>query len=160
MKSIFIAGLLLTGQATDGDGYQPAVWLSNQRVLACSPKTLEASDSLVLKLGPGHGRELAIRRVSDNAWYFLVVWLPPEGEPQLMSPEDFALATHVEIPASFKGRASVDDPLGPIFSRPGAYETYVSDTLESEEGGYVCSFKYIGMSPNNSFKPSPHQGGA
>ena len=160
MKSIFLVGLLLSGQATDGDGYEPAVWLSNQRVLDCSPQTIKATSSLVLALGPGHGRELAVRRVSDNAWYFLVVGLPPEGEPQLMAPEDFSEATRVVIPASFKARSSAEGPLEPIFSRPGAYEAYVSDNLESEEGGYVCRFKYMGMSPNNSFKPTPLRGAA
>jgi hypothetical protein len=77
-----------------------------------------------------------------------------------MTPEEFASASHVEVPASCKGRASVDGPLERIFSRAGPYEAYVSDNLESEEGGYVCSFKYIGMSPNNSFKPNPLRGSA
>ena len=159
MKSILFAALLTTSSAA-ADGYEPAVWSSNPRMLACSPDTLRASQPLVLSLGAGHGRELAIRRVSDNSWYFLVVGSPPEGEPQLMTPGEFASVARAEVPASFKGRASVDGPLERIFSRAGSYEAYVSDSLESEEGGYVCSFKYIGMSPNNSFKPSPHQGGA
>jgi hypothetical protein len=147
MKSIFLAVLLISSQADANDSYQPSIWSSNQRVLACSPEILQTSQALVLALGPGHGRELAIRRVSDNSWYFLVVDLPLEGELQLMTPDDFALATRVEIPTSFTGRTSVDGPLGRIFSRPGAYEAYVSDNLESEEGGYVCSFRYIGMRP-------------
>ena len=159
MKSIFFAALLTTSAAA-ADGYEPAVWSSNPRVLACSSDTLQASQPLVLSLGLGHGRELAIRRVSDNSWYFLVVGSPPDGEPQLMTPEEFSSASHVEVPASFKGRASVDGPLGRIFSRAGPYEAYVSDNLESEEGGYVCSFKYIGMSPNRSFKPNPLRGSA
>ena len=159
MKSIFVAALLTTSPAAT-DGYEPAVWSSDPRILACSPDTLQASQPLVLSLGLGHGRELAIRRVSDDSWYFLVVGSPPDGEPQLMTPEEFASASHVEVPASFKGRASVDGPLGRIFSRAGAYEAYVSDNLESEEGGYMCSFKYIGMSPNNSFKPNPLRGSA
>ena len=154
MKGIFLAGLLFSGQATDGDGDEPAAWLSNQRVLDCSPQTIKAADSLVLALGPGHGRELAIRRVSDNAWYFLVVGLPPEDDPQLMSQEEFSAATRVVIPASFKARSSAEGPLEPILSRHGMYEVYVSDNLESEDGGYVCSFKYMGMSPNNSLKPT------
>jgi hypothetical protein len=77
-----------------------------------------------------------------------------------MTPGEFASASRVEVPASFKGRASVNGPLERIFSRAGSYEAYVSDNLESEEGGYVCSFKYIGMSPNNSFKPNPLRGSA
>ena len=160
MKSIFFAVLLISSAAAASDGYEPAVWSSNSRILACSPATLQSNQTLVLTLGPGHGRELAIRRVSDNSWYFLVVGSPPEGEPQLMAPEDFALATRVEVPLSSKGRASVDSPLALIFSRPGSYEAYTSDNLESEEGGYVCRFTYTGVSPNNSFKPNPLRGSA
>ena len=160
MKGIFLVGLLFSSQATDGDGYEPAVRLSNQRVLDCSPQTIKAADSLVLALGSGHVRELAIRRVSDNAWYFLVVGLPPEDEPQLMSPEEFSAVTRVVIPVSFKARSSAEGPLEPILSRPGAHEAYVSDNLESEDGGYVCRFEYMGMSPNNSFKPTPLRGAA
>ena len=159
MKSIFFAALLTTSPVA-ADGYEPAVWSSNPRILACTPGTLRASQSLVLSLGAGHGRELAIRRVSDNSWYFLVVGSPPEGEPQLMTPGEFASASRTEVPASFQGRASVDGPLERIFSRTGTYEAYVSDNLESEDGGYMCSFKYIGMSPNNSFKPNPLRGSA
>jgi hypothetical protein len=159
MKSIFLAALLATSPGAS-DGYEPAVWLSNSSVLACSPSTLRAPHPLVLSLGPGHGRELAIRRVSDNTWYFLVGHMPPDGEPQLMAPEKFAAATRIEVPTSLRGRASGVDSLSPIFSRPGAYEAYVSDNLESEEGGYVCSFNYTGMSPNKSFKPNPLRGSA
>ncbi|CAN7562960.1 hypothetical protein LJR143_003924 [Pseudoxanthomonas sp. LjRoot143] len=154
MRSIFLASLLATGPAV-GDGYEPAVWLSNSNVLACSPNTLRAPHPLILTLGPGHGSELAIRRVSDNTWYFLVGHMPPDGEPQLTTPEKLALANSIEVPTSFRGRASEADALAPIFNRSGAYEAYLSDNLESEEGGYVCSFNYIGMSPNNSFKPNP-----
>ena len=153
MKSILLATLIATSPAA-GDGYEPAVWLSNPSVLTCSPSILRAPHPLVLSLGPGHGRELAIRRVSDNTWYFLVGHAPPDGEPQLMTPEDFALADRTEVPTSFLGRASADTSLGPIFNRPGSYEAYVSDNLESEQGGYMCSFKYVGMSPNISFKPN------
>lgn len=71
-----------------------------------------------------------------------------------MTPEDFALADRTDVPTSFVGRASADASLRPIFNRPGSYEAYVSDNLESEQGGYMCSFKYVGMSPNISFNPN------
>lgn len=150
MKSLFIAGVLLSSQMTGADSYEPAVWLSNQKMLVCWPETLGASGSLVLTLGSGHGRELAIRRVADNAWYFLVGTLPVEGEPQLMTSAEFAKAGRVEISASFKTRASENDPLEPIFHRPGAYEVYVSDNLESEDGGYMCRFNYVAASAAGS----------
>jgi hypothetical protein len=159
MNTFLAVALLLAGQAAQLDDYQPAEWFTDNRVLSCSPKTLSASDTLVLNLGPGHGRELAIRRVSDNTWYFLVVGLPSEDEPQLMTPDQFAAAKRVEIPASFQARTS-GGPLEPVLNRPGRYEAYVSDILESEVGGHICGFNYTGMSPNNSFKPKPLRGSA
>ena len=159
MNSILVASLLLAGQVAAPDDYEPAEWFSDRGVLSCSPDTLSASDTLVLTLGPGHGRELAIRRVSDNTWYFLVVDLHVDDEPQLMTPDQFAVAQQVEIPATFQARSS-SGPLEPALHRPGKYEAYVSDILESELGGHVCSFSYTGMSPNNSFKPNPLRGSA
>ncbi len=159
MNTILVAALLLTAQAAAPDDYEPAEWFSDSRVLSCSPHTLLASDTLVLKLGPGHGRELAIRRVSDNTWYFLVVGLPADDEPQLMTPDQFAAAQRVEIPATFQVRAS-GGPLESVLNHPGKYEAYVSNVLESEVGGHVCSFNYTGMSPNSSFKPKPLRGSA
>lgn len=153
MKNLFLAGVLLSHQMTGVDGYEPAVWISNKNMLACSPETLRASDSLVLMLGSGHGRELAIRRVADNAWYFLIGVLPVEGEPQLMTSAEFSKAGRVEISASFKARASENGPLEPIFHRPGAYEVYVSDNLESEEGGYVCRLDYVAANTGGSINP-------
>ncbi|MDR7134096.1 hypothetical protein J2X06_001280 [Lysobacter niastensis] len=158
MTNILVAVLLLAGQATGSD-YEPAEWFRDSRVLSCSPESLSVSDTLVLTLGQGHGRELAIRRVSDNTWYFLVVGLPADDESQLMSPDQFAAATRAEIPATFQARTS-GGPLEPVLNRPGKYEAYVSDILESEVGGHVCSFNYTGMSPNNSFKPKPLRGSA
>jgi len=155
MISILAVALLLSGQVAEFDDYVPAEWQKDGRVLSCSPDTLSAADTLTLTLGPGHGRELAIRRVSDNTWYFLVVDLPPEDVPQLMTPEDFSISTRVEIPASFETRAwAVGSLIAPVLNRPGAYEAYVSDNLESEVGGHFCSFNYTGMSPNRSFKPN------
>lgn len=143
--SILLAVLLLA-QTSGADDYEPAYWVSDNRVLSCAPKVLSRSDTLVLKLGVGHGRELAIRRVSDNRWYFLVVGMPEQNEPQLMTPEEFAGARRVAIPAAFKTRTS-GGSLEAVLSRPGTHEVYVSDILESEVGGHICSFNYKGHEP-------------
>jgi len=144
MMTFLLPALLAIGASSD-DGDTP--WSENPGVLGCTPGVLRASQSLVLSLAPGHGSELAIRRVSDDTWYFLVVHAPPDGAPQLMTPDAFARADRVEVPASRHGRASVDTPLAPIFSTPGPYEAYVSETLESDAGGHVCRFEYIGARP-------------
>ena len=156
MKIILATSLLLSGPAVEPDSYEPAEWFIDSRVISCAPESLSASDTLALRLGPGHGHELAIRRVSDNSWYFLVVRQPPDELPQLMTPEAFSSAESVEISASFKSRAwAVGAPLEPVFGQPGKYEAYTSDILESEVGGYFCSFNYVGMS--GELTPQAHQ---
>lgn len=154
MKNVLLFGLFAAGHAMAQDGYEPAEWFADPHVLACSPSSVSAGRALVLTLGPGHGRELAIRRAADNAWYFLVVGLPEEGEPQLMTPAEFAAASRVEIPASFTVRTS-EGAQQPVLNRPGKYEVYVSDILESEAGGHVCRFTYTGNRPGNSGTPKP-----
>ncbi len=54
----------------------------------------------MLELGPDHGRELGIRRHSDNTWYFLVVASPPDNAKVLMTPELFETKAQIKIPAS------------------------------------------------------------
>ena len=92
---------------------------------------------------------MAVRRVADNSWYFLVVGMPGEGEPQLMTPAEFAAASRVEVPASFTVR-TMDGTRQSVLSLPGKYEVYVSDILESETGGHVCRFNYTGSSAGSS----------
>jgi hypothetical protein len=135
-------GLLLAitlSQATASDGYEPAVWSSNRNVLACSPRSVSTDGTLTLKLGKGHGDELGVRRVADNAWFFLVVGEPSENEPQLMTPEEFALATQIQVRGDQEFKSAADR-LEKLFAKPGKYEIYVSDVLESEVGGYRCGF--------------------
>jgi|JI7StandDraft_1071085.scaffolds.fasta_scaffold517901_1 hypothetical protein len=137
MYSLLVA-IALSQAAVSGD-YEPAVWSTNKKVLDCSPRTVTPSGTLTLKLGKGHGDELAVRRVADNAWFLLVVGMPSEGEPQLMKTDEFAVAKQVLVQGDFVSRSTPNRP-EKIFSRQGKYEIYVSDVLESEVGGYRCSF--------------------
>ena len=143
MMTVLLSALFASS-VSHAEGEAP--WSTNPRVLACAPEVLRPPAPLVLSLGPGHGRELAIRRVADDRWYFLVVQQPLEGTPLLMTPEAFTRAKRVEVPMSFEGRASVESPLAPVFRTPGAYEVYVSDALESDLGGHVCKIEYRGVS--------------
>ncbi len=136
---------LFASSVSHAEGEAP--WSTNPRVLACAPEVLRSPAPLVLSLGPGHGRELAIRRVADDSWYFLVVQQPLKGAPLLMTPAAFARAERVEVPTSVAGRASVEYPQAPVVRTPGAYEVYVSDALESDLGGHVCTVEFLGASP-------------
>jgi hypothetical protein len=153
-----VAALLLLAFIAPGFAQDDTTWIINKDILDCTPRTLSDSAVLTLRLGPGHGKELAIRRASDNAWFFLVVESPPAEMRPLMSPESFNTATRIEFATSYKAiewrPGSREEP---IFSSPGTYDVFTSDNLELEMGGARCTAR---TGPNNSFKPKPLRGSA
>lgn len=142
MRKIAVA-LPLLAFIAPGFAQDETTWIVNRHILGCTPGTLSGPSVLTLHLGPGHGKELAIRRASDNAWFFLVVESQPAEMRPLMSPEAFNNATRVEIATSYRAmewRSGSREER--IFSSPGAYEVFTSDNLESETGGARCTVKY------------------
>ncbi|GAA5003159.1 hypothetical protein GCM10025793_08830 [Lysobacter lycopersici] len=104
---------------------------------------VKVGNSLNLVLAAGHGRELAVRRVFDNAWFFLVVSGSNPDEPQLMPVDAFAASRSVAIPATVISVPSGKTSPERVFSGPGKYEVYVSDNLESEIGGFMCTVQVV-----------------
>ena len=147
---IKLAALMLAGAfgpvaalAQDFD-VEETIWLHDSNVLSCAPDELRPGGKLVLTLGPGHGKELAIFRASDKTWLLLIVQQPPADMKLLMSRADFAAATRVEIPAESIGYSwSHDGGEEPIFTSAGRYIVYSSETLESETGGHTCTINYV-----------------
>jgi hypothetical protein len=137
-----IIAVLLFAFALPCHSQSETVWLTNKRMLSCSPSRLHGAGVLTLNLGPRHGRELGVRRHSDDTWYFLVVGYPPEKSKTLMAPEIFETKRKIEIPASSITTDWVTGEDAPIFSSSGKYSFYVSDNLESETGGYMCTVEY------------------
>ena len=123
-----------------------AVFVDNSRFLKCTPKTLKGDQPLVLTLGRVHGQDLAIRRVSGDIWYYLVMASPPPPMKSLMSRKAFSEARELVLPIDTIGY-HWDDQTGKgvgerIFSKPGRYIVYTSDNLESEDPGYKCTVNY------------------
>lgn len=123
-----------------------AVFVENSRVLKCAPKILKGDQPLVLTLGPSHGRDLAIRRVSGDIWFDLVMASPPPPMKPLMSRKEFSDAHQIILPMDAIGY-HWDDKTGKgteekIFSKPGRYIVYTSDNLESEDPGNKCTLNY------------------
>lgn len=119
------------------------IWKEDRKVLACSPTNLGPSDTLVLTLGRKHGFELAITRRADNIPFFLVVSAPPTDMKSLMSPDEFAKARRVTFKTTNTGYAWVKDGGNErVFTAPGKYTVSVSEVLESERGGYICTVTY------------------
>ena len=118
-------------------------WSETAEVLAC-PASVKAGQTVLVTLAPGRGSELALRRVADDAWFFLVVGMPPEGYPQLMTPEQFESAVEVKLSPSLTWIQWAQGEKTESVFVPGRYELYVSDALESEIGGFRCRFTYGG----------------
>jgi hypothetical protein len=125
----------VTPAAADDDD-----WRDNPKILACSPHVLKTGGAVTLLLGPNHGAELAIRRAGTRDWYFLVVGGTAEKD-LLMPSKAFRAARQVRLPQTVQGLAD-SGKRERVFSRPGRYTVYISDKLESEAGGNICSIDY------------------
>ena len=145
---IIVASSVLLLLVTPCFAQDETVWVADTKVMACSPRNLSGSGTLRLRLGPGHGKELAIRRESDGAWFFLVVESPPQEMKLLMSPESFRTARLVKIPASIKAAQwDTESHEQRVFSSSGKYYVFSSDNLESEAGGAKCTITYTRHGP-------------
>ncbi|MEO8460311.1 MAG: hypothetical protein ABI451_07270 [Dokdonella sp.] len=116
-------------------------------VFGCSPAVVGPRDEIILRKNAPDRRELSVVRPGARTPHFLVVENAPSKMPQLMSPHDLSQAKEIRISvAKLKGlewSASAQPEL--IFDRPGDYEFFLSTTLESEDGGYVCTVKFQGL---------------
>ncbi|HKU54886.1 MAG TPA: hypothetical protein VJP60_05945 [Rhizomicrobium sp.] len=143
---LFAFGFAANAQCQE-EGEEHATFVVNRAALTCTPRTLKGTQPLVLTLGPRHGRHLAISRVSDDTWYDLVNSLPPPPMKSLMSPEAFAAARQLILPADtigYKWDKETGKGTGErIFAKPGQYIVYTSQHMESEEGGYKCTVNYV-----------------
>lgn len=114
--------------------------------LTCMPEALQPGDTLVLSFTAPHPSELAIR-APGRTWYFLVY------EPDSNSPEGFH---PIVSKAEFKGLSELKLPVNTakgspwkmnriqnerIFTRPGEYQVYLSEVLESEREAFTCTVR-------------------
>ena len=143
MKKIFIILLLLLSFSIYAEDEAPeTVWAVSNKILSCKPNIINIDQSIEVKLGNNHGKELAVRRHRDNHWFFMVVGSPPSDMVSLMTPDMFKHAKGFTLKPSTTGyewEAKGSNKV--ILSEPGEYSIYTSDILESEVGGYVCHFK-------------------
>ena len=125
--------------ATEEPEVPETIWYESKAAVSCTPKELNPSETLRVKLVGHHGSELAVYRYDENLWLFMVVGSPPTSMVSLMSPQELEVAKSFEITPKTTGYRW--DSMGGnevIFSRPGKYTLHVSEALESELGGYKC----------------------
>ena len=142
--SAALAAWAAIGIAFGAEDSDHATFVVVKQIFDCSPKTLKSDQTLTLTMDDKgvHGSELSIRRLKGNVWYDLVSY-DTEVKP-LMSPEEYASARRVEIPATITAsREAPNMPIGRVFSRPGRYILYSSTNMESEDGGYICTINYV-----------------
>jgi hypothetical protein len=138
-----ILAILLLAAALPSSAQEETDWTNDPAQLSCTPKKLRSSGALTLELGPDHGRELAIRRDSDDTWYFLIIGGPPDNVRLLMTPETFEAQKQIQIPASLITTEWTSREDVPVFTTDGSYTVFVSVALESEAGGYKCKIRYV-----------------
>lgn len=116
-------------------------WQVDSSMLDCGSATVTSGDSLTIRLGENHPREIAVLRHSDGVWLFLVVGNPPAMMEPLFSREEFEDVRVIVIDSETTGFAWKPDGTNErIFGQKGKYSVYLSDILESETGGFVCTF--------------------
>jgi hypothetical protein len=121
----------------------PTAWNSDPNRLRCEPSTSTLGQNLTLKLGPKHGSELAVHRLSDDTWFVVVTGSPPSDMHSLMTPREYASTTQLVLPphvTGYKWWAS-DSGQQQIFTSAGDYDIYSSDNIESNTPGLGCSIK-------------------
>lgn len=112
--------------------------------IECNPSRIGPGDTVrVLK----HDRsldELAVVRPDGVTWVFLVVGQPPADLPSLMSTEELADTTELQLEvAQLRGLPWVHAAAPePVFTEAGRYRLVLADVLESEEPGAECLLDY------------------
>lgn len=142
MRRIILVLALAVAAITPAFAQDNTEWRDDNRVLACTPRVLKKGGSVTLALGPRHGAEMAVRRTGTRDWYYVVTG-GPEPQP-FMTPKAFAAARRVTLNEYTQGYGPPKGNLVKIFTRPGRYAVYISDKLESDAGGNVCSIIYSG----------------
>jgi hypothetical protein len=113
--------------------------------ISCTPKLLRPGGTLTIRLGPNHGREMSIGRRSDQTVFMVVVGSPPANAMQLMTTDELAKSKEVRLPYDIEGTTwDAAARKERIFRRPGEYEVWVSENLETETNAYYCKFKVAG----------------
>jgi hypothetical protein len=132
-----VASLAVTANARADDDD----WSNSPKVLACAPRVLKHGGAVTLTLGPNHGAEMAIRRPGLRDWYFLVVGDATPAQKPLMTSQQLKAARRVVLTEA--SGSGLNDGLGDrVFSQPGRYTVYLSNKLESEAGGNICTIDY------------------
>jgi len=121
-------------RAQEGDDFVNA-----PKVLACKPGVLKKGGAVTLVLGPHHGAEMAIQRGGTRDWYFIVT--PGPEKPHFITPQAFAAAKRATLTEKTLGWGPSGN-LERIFTQPGRYVVHISDKMESDAGGNICTINY------------------
>ena len=87
--------------------------------------------------------ELGVSRVPANdSFGFLVYEAPDSTDHLLMTNEQFAGTKVLQLDVSRLHASYQGNKYERVFTKAGRYRFYVSDNLESENGGFRCTVTY------------------
>ena len=145
MRTFLLLLIPFASLASQKNEVSEAVWVESPKHFNCTPREISLKGRVSIFLGENSFEELAIFRESDNTWLFLVVGSAPKKMNSLMSPSELKLPNVANLTSETKGfRWEANGYNEKIFTAPGKYTLYNSDTLESEVGGYKCDIVVVG----------------
>lgn len=112
--------------------------------IECSPSRIGPGDTLRVLKNDRSLDELAVVRPDGLTWVFLVVAQPPADLPLLMTTEELADTTELQLEvAQLRGLPWVHEAEPePVFTAAGRYRLVLADVLESEEPASECLLDY------------------
>ncbi len=146
MLSIFFLLLISFPSAASEESEAPeTIWVESSKNFECAPREVSLKGNVTIYLGENTFKELAVFREPDSTWLFLVVRSAPKEMNSLMSPAELKSTKELILTSDTTGfRWEARGYNEKIFTIPGKYTVYNSDTLESDVGGYKCEIVISG----------------
>ena len=117
-------------------------WTHADKVFSCAVHASEHKQVVRLNKRPSSGGELGVETPDGDFFFMVPVDAATTGMPNLDA-EEFSRMTSLDLdPDSLIGTSSRHESRAKVFARPGKYTFYLSDNLESEEGGYTCDVMF------------------
>ena len=139
VAALALPTLAASAQAGRADASE-VPWSDLPAGFSCEPGAVRGDADIVLRKAAGTGGELGVA-TPDDRFFFLV---PAQGDAPLgIDAAGFATAPTLRLrTGTLQASPSEGVTRRRVFRAPGVYTFYLSDRLESGDGGFVCRVRY------------------